>query len=46
LVKLQEANSDQEEDDIVEKEVTRQKELMGVRGQSTVCYLAPKAERN
>jgi len=48
LVKLHEAKSDQEEDEILEKEILRQKELMGVKGQSTVCYtshLETKAHR-
>jgi len=38
LVKLHEAKSDQEEDEIVEKEIERQKDLMNAKGQSTVCY--------
>lgn len=38
LVKLHEAKSDQEEDEILGKEIMRQKELMGVKGQSTVCF--------
>jgi hypothetical protein len=37
LVKLHEAKSGQEEDEILRKEIMRQKELMGVKGQSTVC---------
>lgn len=39
LVKLHEAKSDQEEDEIVGKEVLRQSEVMGVKGQSTVSYV-------
>jgi len=41
LVKLHEAKSDQEEDEILEKEIVRQKELMSAKGQSTVCSLYP-----
>jgi hypothetical protein len=40
LVKLHEAKSDQEEDEILRKEIMRQKELMGVKGQSTVCCIS------
>jgi hypothetical protein len=36
LVKLHEARSVQEEDEILRKEIGRQKELMMVKGQSTV----------
>jgi len=38
LVKLHEAKSEQEEDQILRQEIMRQKELMAVKGQSTVCY--------
>jgi hypothetical protein len=39
LVKLHVAKSDQEEDEIVEKEIGRLKDIMSLKGQSTVCYL-------
>jgi hypothetical protein len=44
-VKLHEAKSDQEEDEILRKEIMRQKELMGVKGQSTVCYTSHQKRR-
>lgn len=37
LVKLHEAKSDLEEDEILRQDIIRQKELMAVKGQSTVC---------